>query len=104
MASSCLARHTCRCGRGGWRARHAVVVRAGAAGIDADYAQDFGASAQFHNGLPLVKPPYGFLNAIDLNKAEIVWQIPFGDMPSIRSHPALKGVTNAFAPWNRVGA
>ena len=63
-----------------------------AAGIDADYAQDFGASAQFHNGLPLVKPPYGFLNAIDLNKAEIVWQIPFGDMPSIRSHPALKGV------------
>lgn len=61
--------------------------------IDADYAQDFGTNTQFHNGLPLLKPPYGVLTAVDLNKAEIVWQEPFGDTPAVRNHAALKGVT-----------
>ncbi len=60
--------------------------------IDADYTQDFGTRSQFHNGLPLVKPPYGMLNAIDLNHGTILWQVPFGDTPSVRNHPALKGV------------
>ena len=63
-----------------------------AAEIDSDYTQDFGTRSQFHNGLPLVKPPYGMLNAIDLNQGQIVWQIPFGDTPGVRNHPALKGV------------
>jgi quinoprotein glucose dehydrogenase len=40
------------------------------------------------NGLPLTKPPYGTITAIDLNKGEIAWQIPHGDGP--RDHPALK--------------
>ena len=44
-------------------------------------------------GLPLTKPPYGHLTAIDLNKGEILWHVPFGDMPSIRKNPALQGVT-----------
>jgi len=39
-------------------------------------------------GLPLVKPPYGRITAIDLNKGEFVWQVPHGDGP--RDHPALK--------------
>jgi quinoprotein glucose dehydrogenase len=44
-------------------------------------------------GLPLVKPPYGRITAIDLNKGEIVWQVPHGDTPDvIRNHPALKGL------------
>ncbi len=60
--------------------------------IDSDYTQDFGARAQFHNGLPLVKPPYGLLNAIDLNHGNILWQLPFGDTPAIRNNPALAGV------------
>lgn len=60
--------------------------------IDADYTQDFGTRSQFHNGLPLVKPPYGMLNAVDLNRGAIAWQVPFGDTPSVRNHPALKGV------------
>jgi quinoprotein glucose dehydrogenase len=63
-----------------------------AADIDSDYTQDFGTRSQFHNGLPLVKPPYGMLNAIDLNHGTIVWQVPFGDTPAVRNHPALKGV------------
>jgi quinoprotein glucose dehydrogenase len=44
-------------------------------------------------GLPLVKPPYGSISAIDLNKGEILWQIANGDTPdNIRDNPALKGL------------
>ncbi|HTS27119.1 MAG TPA: hypothetical protein VMH81_14685, partial [Bryobacteraceae bacterium] len=43
-------------------------------------------------GLPLWKPPYGRISAIDLDKGEIVWQIAHGETPDIvRNHPALKG-------------
>jgi quinoprotein glucose dehydrogenase len=43
--------------------------------------------------LPLVKPPYGRISAIDLNKGEIVWQIAHGETPdTIRNHPLLKGM------------
>ncbi len=45
-------------------------------------------------GLPLVKPPYGRINAIDLDKGEIKWQTPHGETPDrIRNNPALKGLT-----------
>ena len=40
------------------------------------------------SGLPLTKPPYGRITAIDLNKGEILWQVPHGDGP--RDHPLLK--------------
>ena len=44
-------------------------------------------------GLPLVKPPYGRITAIDLNTGDHVWMVPNGDTPeSIKNHPALKGV------------
>jgi quinoprotein glucose dehydrogenase len=44
-------------------------------------------------GLPLVKPPYGRITAIDMNNGEIVWQVAHGETPdSVRNHPALKGV------------
>jgi quinoprotein glucose dehydrogenase len=44
-------------------------------------------------GLPLIKPPYGTLTAINLDKGEIAWQVPHGDTPdSVRNHPALKGL------------
>ena len=42
------------------------------------------------NGLPIYKPPYGRISAIDLNRGEIKWQVPNGDGP--RNHPALKGL------------
>ncbi len=43
-------------------------------------------------GLPLVKPPYGRITALDLNKGEMVWQIAHGDTPdNIKNHPLLKG-------------
>ena len=46
------------------------------------------------SGLPLIKPPYATLTAIDLNKGEIAWQVPLGEgSRAIRSHALLKGVT-----------
>jgi quinoprotein glucose dehydrogenase len=44
-------------------------------------------------GLPLMKPPYGVLSAINLDKGELMWQVPHGDTPdAVRNHPALKGL------------
>ena len=42
--------------------------------------------------LPINKPPYGTLTAIDLNTGERRWQITLGDSPQIRRHPLLHGV------------
>ncbi|MGE0392019.1 MAG: pyrroloquinoline quinone-dependent dehydrogenase [Vicinamibacterales bacterium] len=45
-------------------------------------------------GLPLIKPPYGRITAIDLNTGEHVWMTPLGTTPEwIAKHPALTGVT-----------
>ncbi len=45
-------------------------------------------------GLPIIKPPYGRITAIDLKKGELLWQTAHGETPdNIRNHPALKGVT-----------
>jgi quinoprotein glucose dehydrogenase len=45
-------------------------------------------------GLPLIKPPYGRITAIDLNKGDIAWQVAHGETPdNVRNHPDLKGVT-----------
>ncbi|MEX0891818.1 MAG: PQQ-binding-like beta-propeller repeat protein [Gemmatimonadota bacterium] len=44
-------------------------------------------------GLPLLKPPYGRITAVDLNTGEHLWWIPNGDTPdNVKNHPALAGV------------
>jgi len=44
-------------------------------------------------GLPIVKPPYSVISAIDVNNGTIKWQIPHGETPDfIRNHPKLKGL------------
>jgi quinoprotein glucose dehydrogenase len=44
-------------------------------------------------GLPLVRPPYGTLTAIDLRSGARAWQVPNGETPdAIRTHPALAGL------------
>jgi quinoprotein glucose dehydrogenase len=44
-------------------------------------------------GLPISKPPYGVLAAIDLDKGQLKWQVAHGDTPDqVRNHPALKGL------------
>ncbi|MDX1981645.1 MAG: PQQ-binding-like beta-propeller repeat protein [Bryobacteraceae bacterium] len=41
-------------------------------------------------GYPAIEPPWGTLNAIDLDAGEIKWQIPFGEFPEL----AAKGMRN----------
>ncbi len=44
------------------------------------------------DGLPLLKPPYGRITAIDLSKGDLAWQVAHGETPdNIRNHPQLKG-------------
>ena len=44
-------------------------------------------------GLPIYKPPYSRITAIDMNTGEHLWWIPNGDTPErIKNHPALEGV------------
>jgi len=53
-------------------------------------------------GLPLVKPPYSRISAIDLAKGEMRWQVPHGGTPDlVKNHPALKGLD--LAPTGRPG-
>jgi quinoprotein glucose dehydrogenase len=45
-------------------------------------------------GLPLVKPPWGRITAIDLKSGAQAWMIANADTPrDVANHPALKGVT-----------
>ena len=44
-------------------------------------------------GLPIMKPPWGRITAIDLNAGDIVWQVAHGETPDfVRNHPALQGL------------
>jgi quinoprotein glucose dehydrogenase len=44
-------------------------------------------------GLPLFKPPYSRITAIDLKAGRTLWSAPNGDTPEfVRNHPALKNV------------
>lgn len=44
-------------------------------------------------GLPLFKPPYSTITAIDMNTGDHLWQIPVGETPdAIKNHPKLQGM------------
>ena len=44
-------------------------------------------------GLSIIKPPYGVVSAVDMDKGDIKWIVPYGETPdSVRNHPALKGL------------
>jgi quinoprotein glucose dehydrogenase len=58
--------------------------------VDAEYVQR--SPSSFIDGVPILKPPYAHLVAIDLNRGTLAWKVPFGDAPEIRALPALKGV------------
>jgi quinoprotein glucose dehydrogenase len=69
--------------------------------IDATYSFDRGASARVQvpeeggqrmPALPISKPPYGVLVAIDMCTGDQRWQVTVGDDPALRSHPLLKSL------------
>jgi quinoprotein glucose dehydrogenase len=68
--------------------------RGGGGRAGADGEGEGGGRGLAVNGLPLVKPPWGRISAIDLGKGELVWQVAHGETPdAVRNHPALKGLT-----------
>lgn len=70
------------------------LVKSTADRSDMDYIGGGAGGGLSVQGLPLIKPPWGRITAIDLNKGEIVWQVAHGETPdNVRNHPALKGLT-----------
>jgi quinoprotein glucose dehydrogenase len=71
--------------------------------LNADYTADLSAqslrvtmpsadTATRIASLPINKPPYGTLVAIDLNTGEHKWNVTLGDTPAIRNHPLLRNL------------
>jgi glucose dehydrogenase len=58
--------------------------------VDAEYVQR--SPSSFVDGVPILKPPYAHLVALDLNRGDIAWKVPFGDAPELRRAAALQGV------------
>lgn len=55
---------------------------------------DSGGSGLTPSGLPLLKPPYGQLNAINMDTGDMIWQTAHGETPdAVRNSPVLKGLT-----------
>jgi len=43
------------------------------------------------DGLSIIKPPYAVISAINLDRGDIQWQVPYGETPdAIRNHHILK--------------
>jgi quinoprotein glucose dehydrogenase len=68
-------------GRGGGRGGAAAAPAASPAAAPAAPAAAGGGGGLTVQGLPIVKPPYGVLSAIDLDKGELKWQVAHGDTP-----------------------
>jgi quinoprotein glucose dehydrogenase len=61
------------------------------------YVQSGNHTVMGPDGLPILKPPYSELIAVDMNKGEQLWRIPVGGAPeTVRKHPALKSLNLDF--------
>jgi quinoprotein glucose dehydrogenase len=63
-----------------------------ARGSNLRYMQTPARSPQMPDGLPLFKPPYSRLTAIDMNRGVHAWMVAAGRGERIRRHPQLKGL------------
>ena len=70
-----------------------VALAPDPAATDMRFIQSQQARTPTVRGLPIVRPPYGRITAIDLKTGNHLWMIPNGDTPaSMREHPALAGL------------
>jgi quinoprotein glucose dehydrogenase len=63
-----------------------------AGGGNLRYVQTPARSPQMPDGLPLFKPPYSRITAIDMNRGVHAWMVPAGRGDRIRNHPRLKAL------------
>jgi quinoprotein glucose dehydrogenase len=56
------------------------------------YMQSPGRNPAMPEGLPLFKPPYSRITAIDMNTGDHAWMVPAGNGDRIRNNPRLKGL------------
>ena len=63
-----------------------------AVGSNLLYMQSPARLPQMPDGLPLLKPPYSRITAIDMNSGNHVWMVPTGNGDRIRHHPRLKAL------------
>jgi quinoprotein glucose dehydrogenase len=78
-------------GRGAEGGRGAAGGRGGGGG---GAEGGFGGAGTIVQGLPILKPPYGVVVGINLDKGTLEWSTPHGDTPdAIRNNPALRGMT-----------
>ncbi|MDP2322123.1 MAG: pyrroloquinoline quinone-dependent dehydrogenase [Acidobacteriota bacterium] len=56
------------------------------------YMQQPGRSPQLPDGVPLFKPPYSRITAINMNTGNHAWMVPAGNGDRIRNNPRLKGL------------
>src|SRR5438067_4206615 len=78
--------------RGSWELAGADAQAAPPAAAAAAEESEY--SSMYVRNMPLMKPPYGTISAISLDKGEIVWQVPHGETPDVvRNSPALKGIS-----------
>ena len=66
------------------RGDYVVAALVRQAGLHDWSGEGGGSSPLTVQGLPLVKPPYSRITAIDLDKGEFRWQVPFGATPDAR--------------------
>jgi quinoprotein glucose dehydrogenase len=77
-------------GRGGGAGRGTAAPAADPAAAGGAAPAGAGLTVQ---GLPIMKPPYGTITAISLDRGEFLWQVPAGETPdNVRNHPALRGL------------
>jgi glucose dehydrogenase len=73
------------------------LVKGDPARTNMAYVQSGNQTVMGPQGMPILKPPYSELIAVDLNKGEHLWRIPVGGAPtSVRNHPALKDLKLDF--------
>lgn len=77
------------------------IIKSDSTKTDANYEwQGFWVSGP--QGLPLFKPPYGRITAIDMNTGDHKWQSAMGEGP--RNHPLLKDLNLPRLGWNLRGS
>ena len=82
----------------GWVSSGSKSAKPGARG-NLNYLQAPPRSPSMPGGVPLLKPPYSRMTAVNMNTGEHAWMMPAGNGDTIRNLPELKAVEPAAARW-----